>query len=141
MALTDVSLEADSSLIALNNYAIFRNSSITLENQGQLVGSGATMNMDACSLTVAQNADANLRECNLVFANTVLRNDGNLFFNGWDEYSVQLKDSQIYNNQSFFLFLPMTFAGDETAIYNRGELYTNRALPSDRVIGNAPRQE
>lgn len=141
LALTDVSLEADSSLIALNNYAIFRNSSITLENQGQLVGSGATMNMDACSLTVAQNADANLRECNLVFANTVLRNDGNLFFNGWDEYSVQLKDSQIYNNQSFFLFLPMTFAGDETAIYNRGELYTNRALPSDRVIGNAPRQE
>ena len=141
LALTDVSLEADSSLIALNNYAIFRNSSITLENQGQLVGSGATMNMDACSLTVAQNADANLRECNLVFANTVLRNDGNLFFNGWDEYSVQLKDSQLYNNQSFFLFLPITFAGDETAIYNRGELYTNRALPSDRVIGNAPRQE
>ena len=59
----------------------------------------------------------------------------------WDEYSVQLKDSQLYNNQSFFLFLPITFAGDETAIYNRGELYTNRALPSDRVIGNAPRQE
>lgn len=141
LALTEVSLEADNSLIALNNHAIFRNSSITLEHQGQLVGSGATMNMDACSLTVAQNADANLRECNLVFANTVLRNDGNLFFNGWDEYSVQLKDSQIYNNQSFFLFLPMTFAGDETAIYNRGELYTNRALPSDRVIGNAPRQE
>ena len=141
LALTDVSLEADSSLIALNNYAIFRNSSITLENQGQLVGSGATMNMDACSLTVAQNADAHLRECNLVFANTVLRNDGNLFFNGWDEYSVQLKDSQLYNNQSFFLFLPMTFAGDETAIYNRGELYTSRALPSGRVIGNAPRQD
>lgn len=141
LALTDVSLEADSSLIALNNYAIFRNSSITLENQGQLVGSGATMNMDACSLTIAQHADAFLQNCNLVFTNTVLRNDGNLFFTGWDEYSVQLKDSQIYNNQSFFLFLPITFAGDETAIYNRGELYTNRALPSDRVIGNAPRQE
>ena len=141
LALTDVSLEADSSLIALNNYAIFRNSSITLENQGQLVGSGATMNMNACSLTIAQHADAFLQNCNLVFTNTVLRNDGNLFFTGWDEYSVQLKDSQIYNNQSFFLFLPITFAGDETAIYNRGELYTNRALPSDRVIGNAPRQE
>ena len=134
-------MEADNSLIALNNHAIFRNSSITLEQQGQLVGSGTTMNMDACSLTVAQNADARLQECNLVFANTVIRNDGGLFFTGWEEYSVQLKDSQIYNNQSFFLFLPITFSGDETAIYNRGELYTSRALPSGRVIGNAPRQD
>ena len=141
LALTDVSLEADSSLIALNNYAIFRNSSITLENQGQLVGLRRDHEHGRLLPDRGPKCRREPPECNLVSPTRCSVTMGNLFFNGWDEYSVQLKDSQIYNNQSFFLFLPMTFAGDETAIYNRASYIPTGALPSDRVIGNAPRQE
>ena len=139
--LTGVTLAMSGSTFEAGGQLYFQDSTISLEGGGVLMGVGKSLTLDACDLSIAQHADARLQNCNLVFTNTVIRNDGNLFFTGWEEYSAQLEDSQIYNNQSFFLFLPITFSGDETAIYNQGELYTSRALPSDRVIGNAPRQE
>lgn len=138
--LTGVTLTMSGSTFEAGGQLYFQDSTISLEGGGVLMGVGKSLTLDACDLSIAQDGTMETNQSDLLFQNTILRNDGNLFLHSWDEYSLHLDSSQIYNNQTFHLFMPTTFSGNGTAIYNQGDLETFQALDG-YVIGKVPHQE
>lgn len=102
------------------------------------------MNMQNCTITVAQDGTMHSDNSNLSFSGeTTLTNEGNLFVWGWDEYLFTARGTITnYGNMEFGILhmdISVPIENQGTVYYN-GDVYLNRETGWDDtcVTGNKP---